>query len=302
VGEGVQTRYPCRGIKTTVCWESKPPLALGDQKGRRPFGQGLGTAGPHVYPYSPPLWGGVGGGGGGGGANKIPLPGDQNDRLVAITQVAGGYECGNVRAAGTRWVEPRTYVINGINNSNGKNPPKAIQDFAKSVNTELGREEVKLVPGIYNHGLVLDLADVAMEMAHLARGSAEVIEYVRMDLANNPLKSGEKLNLIGYSGGGQVALNVAQNLEGSYKVDHVVTLGSPIMPLVKSNITRTTHIVSEKDDLIHSKLFSIWDQSTRKDKGSQKIEYQKELNIEHSGSNSYLYKPIVMRKVAELIK
>jgi len=116
-------------------------------------------------------------------------------------------------------------------------------------------------------------------------------------LANNPLKSGEKLNLIGYSGGGQVALNVAQNLEGRYKVDHVVTLGSPIMPLDKSNINRTTHIVSERDIFMR-----VWNLTTKHDPSSQKIIYPDASNVTHSGNSSYLSHSNVIKKVAKVVK
>lgn len=55
------------------------------------------------------------------------------------------------------------------------------------------------------------------------------VDWIENDLAENPLAEGEQLNLIGYSGGGQVALNVVEKL--SYKVDNVILIGAPVFEI-----------------------------------------------------------------------
>jgi len=71
-----------------------PPPCLGDSKrGVAPFGRGLGTAGPHVYPYSPPRRGGVGG----GGLIRHPCLGDSKRGLAPFGRGVGNWlKCSGV--------------------------------------------------------------------------------------------------------------------------------------------------------------------------------------------------------------
>jgi len=48
------------------------------------------------------------------------------------------------------------------------------------------------------------------------------------DLKDNPLADGEELNLIGYSGGGEVVVNVAEKLKGTASIDNLVLIGALI--------------------------------------------------------------------------
>ena len=100
----------------------------------------------------------------------------------------------------------RTYVINGISNNSSK-PPQAIVNFAQAINAKLGYLEVKTVMGIYNHGHVQDLVDVGAEMINHNQYSTQVTNFILNDLKNTPMQKGDVLNLIGYSGGGQIAFN-----------------------------------------------------------------------------------------------
>ncbi len=73
------------------------------------------------------------------------------------------------------------------------------------------------------------MLEVIDEMLNIDEYTNSTVEWIEADLANNPLAEGEQLNLIGYSGGGQVALNVAEKL--SYDVDNVILIGAPVFEI-----------------------------------------------------------------------
>ena len=73
------------------------------------------------------------------------------------------------------------------------------------------------------------MLEVINEMLNIYEYTNSTVEWIENDLAENPLAEGEQLNLIGYSGGGQVALNVAEKL--SYKVDNVILIGAPVFEI-----------------------------------------------------------------------
>ena len=57
-------------------------------------------------------------------------------------------------------------------------------------------------------------SQVIIEMVNIDVYSTQLANQIASDLANNPLAKGEQLNLIDYSGGGQVVLNAAEKLNG----------------------------------------------------------------------------------------
>lgn len=69
---------------------------------------------------------------------------------------------------------------------------------------------------------------MAREWLNLDVYSNKLADQVLSDLQNEPVEKGEQLNLVGYSGGGQVVLNAAEKLEGKAKVDNVVLIGAPV--------------------------------------------------------------------------
>ena len=73
------------------------------------------------------------------------------------------------------------------------------------------------------------MLEVINEMLNINEYTNSTVDWIENDLAENPLAEGEQLNLIGYSGGGQVALNVAEKL--SYKVDNVILIGAPVFEI-----------------------------------------------------------------------
>jgi len=134
-----------------------------------------------------------------------------------------GFESANQEVRDLDGLEERTYFINGIANDtfNGMNkdgvhnPTTYAVEFAARVNQELGREEVVPVPGVYTSGGVkVGVFEVVSEMMNKNQYSDQITDYIKEDLQRNPLKPGEEVNLIGYSGGGPLAFNVADKLKG----------------------------------------------------------------------------------------
>ena len=69
------------------------------------------------------------------------------------------------------------------------------------------------------------------------------------DLAKNPLEKGETLNLIGYSGGGQLALNVMEVLAAQGIIaNNVVLIATPIAEIWNTP-TKISMLSSSKDIL-----------------------------------------------------
>ena len=142
----------------------------------------------------------------------------------------------------------RTYIINGINNSNESGPPQYSIDFSNEL-TEKGVEDVRVV-GVYNGtGTISGVAEVIMEMANHGKYSEGVANMILEDLKNDPLTSGEELNLIGYSGGGQIVLNVCELLEGEVTVDNSILIAAPVCEMTLNNTGETTIIYAGFDPL-----------------------------------------------------
>lgn len=69
------------------------------------------------------------------------------------------------------------------------------------------------------------------------------------DLKNEPLLAGEELNLIGYSGGGQIVLNVCELLQGKADVNNTILIGTPVSELSLNNTGKTTMVYAGLDPL-----------------------------------------------------
>lgn len=87
------------------------------------------------------------------------------------------------------------------------------------------------------------------EMVNLGDYADAVAMMILEDLKNDPLAEGEELNLIGYSGGGQIVLNVCEILEGKVTVDNTVLIGAPVSELTLNNTGETTMIYAGLDPL-----------------------------------------------------
>lgn len=142
----------------------------------------------------------------------------------------------------------RTYFINGINNSKEEGSPQYSIDFANKL-TKKGVEDVRTI-GVYNGtGTITGVGQVAMEMVNKGKYAENVANKILEDLENDPLADGEELNLIGYSGGGQIVLNVCELLQGKATVDNSVLIGTPVSELTLNNTGKTTMIYAGFDPL-----------------------------------------------------
>ena len=131
----------------------------------------------------------------------------------------------------------RTYVINGIGNDNDDEVPDNIQEFcdaleAAGVNNVVPIAVYTKQPGLL---LLLGVGQVILEMLNIDIYSDQVYEAIQQDLADHPLEDGEQLNIIGYSGGGQIALNVAEMFGD--QVDNVILIGAPVFEIINGDFT-----------------------------------------------------------------
>ena len=137
-----------------------------------------------------------------------------------------------------KYIDPdgrRTYVVNGINNENKVGSPCTIEKFANMLEA-VGVEDVRTF-GIYNtrgnwYDGFVDIMNVVKEMFNADVYSDALVETIVNDLKENPLQDGEQLNLIGYSGGGQVIANATEKLnKNGVKVSNMVFIGAPIQEI-----------------------------------------------------------------------
>ncbi len=139
----------------------------------------------------------------------------------------------------------RTYFINGINNKSSTGVPKYATDFTKKLKN-LGIKDVRTI-GIYrNVGIVEGVGKVVLEMFNVDVYTNEVTKLITRELKSKALAKGEQLNLIGYSGGGQIAMNVMKKMKG--KITNVVLIGAPIAETWKTT-TKISMIYAGWDPL-----------------------------------------------------
>ena len=126
----------------------------------------------------------------------------------------------------------RTYVINGIGNDEEDDAPEYIKEFCVLLE-ENDVDDAKAIPvytGQSGAGILKGIVQVVLEMCNIDVYTAYAYAYIMADLQEAPLEEGEKLNIIGYSGGGQIALNVAEKIDE--KVDNVILIGTPVMEIL----------------------------------------------------------------------
>ena len=127
----------------------------------------------------------------------------------------------------------RTYFLNGINNDGLNGIPKYANDFKKKLSSVKDFRLIALYKGKAGFkGTVKGVAKVFLEMLNFDVYTSYVIKIIKDDLKKKPLSKGEQLNLIGYSGGGQIAINVMVKMAN--KFTNVVLIGAPVVRSWKS--------------------------------------------------------------------
>lgn len=209
------------------------------------------------------------------------------------------FNSANLEVSRLEGIEARTYFANGINNNkfngmdeNGvRKPADYAIEFSNNVNAVLSRKEVIPVPGIFTSGGTgTGLVEVLNELVNNSQYSDQVSSFIKEDLVNNPLGPGEKVNLIGYSGGGPVMFNVADELDGMQKIDNLITIGSPAFELTRRNINSVTRVNSQIDFL---------SAPGRVDFRANRITYP---DVTHNGKGYYLSDPKVIKDIADIVR
>lgn len=151
----------------------------------------------------------------------------------------------------------RTYFGNGIANSAPFGPPNYAFDIKHAL-IERNIKDIRLVPAFNNDltffGLDIEgISKVAKEMANISVYSNQLADQIRKDIELHPLDKDEQLNIIGYSGFGQVAVNAAEKLKSTIKVSNIILIGSPVLEGNVSNVNKVTSIFGGFDP-----LWSAW--------------------------------------------
>ena len=141
--------------------------------------------------------------------------------------------CGNRPAFAFDSTGHRTYFLNGIMNPYEDDVPNYVKRFQAAMR----KYEVHDVTGIplYKSQTQwsVGMLQIINEMLNIDEYTQSTVDWIENDLDKNPLAEGEQLNIIGYSGGGQIALNVAEKL--SYQVDNVILIGAPVFEIFTSD-------------------------------------------------------------------
>lgn len=137
----------------------------------------------------------------------------------------------------------RTYVLHGIWPDRS-----AFDDFAAALRSADPHTRALPWSGSLFGGVIPSSEAVA----------APLLQQILADLDADPLGAGEKLNLVGFSGGGLISATLAEMLRArGVKVDTVVTMGtpaqSPITTVVPSQ-TRLLNFVGIADPLVSLRL------------------------------------------------
>ena len=129
----------------------------------------------------------------------------------------------------------KTYFINGISNDGTEEKeflPNYAIEFENTYET-LYDDDVICIPVFIGGDTWSGVSEVIQETLGNDVYTKEIVEMINNDLAQNPLRDGEKITLIGYSGGGIIAANVSMQLD---HVDTIVFIGAPLFfPAVKAN-------------------------------------------------------------------
>jgi len=144
----------------------------------------------------------------------------------------------------------RTYFVSGIGNPLDGDPA-----YAHALAEELGgRVGNFIIWTAYkgsrgNKDMINDIMDVAREQLNIDAYSSQLARRILNDLKAKPLEKGDKINLMGYSGGAQIVLNAADKLSGRYKISNAILIGASINELTFSNVDKVSFI-SGKFDMI----------------------------------------------------
>ncbi|MDH7475630.1 MAG: hypothetical protein QHJ74_16745, partial [Anaerolineae bacterium] len=150
-------------------------------------------------------------------------------------------------------VQARMFYLNEIGNIGGNvflpNPdPVDRQGYILyRVGQVVGPENVKHIP-IFKGDVWNTRLEMFGEMFEKRTWSPLVAEEIAQDIQERPLALGERLIIIGSSGGGTVAIESLDLLEekGIY-VDQVILRGSPVQELILRNVGRVDYITSNFD-------------------------------------------------------
>lgn len=143
----------------------------------------------------------------------------------------------------------RTYFLNGIGNEEETEPPDYAGKFEDEL-TALGEDSVIPI-SLYNGqsylaGLICGVFQVALEMLNIDWYTHTVVSKIKEDLKKNPLAEGEKITIVGYSGGGQVALNTMEAMPG--QIDNVILIGAPVVETWA--VDTKVHMIYSTGDLL----------------------------------------------------
>jgi WXG100 family type VII secretion target len=153
---------------------------------------------------------------------------------------------------------PRVYIVNGINCKEPRGTPGAFQLKFKENMVRLGYPEDQIVAlgAIYNTdykfiNYPMGIVQVQQEyvLGENGKYTRQVYEEIMDNLnpIHNPLAPGQKIVLVGHSGGGAVMSNVVSMLEErGHPVEFVATLGSPVVN--QDNINAYSHHLDIRAD------------------------------------------------------
>jgi RHS repeat-associated protein len=142
----------------------------------------------------------------------------------------------------------RTYFVGGIGNPLDSDP-----EYAHALAEELGgRVGNFIIWTAYKNSkgsknIIEDILDVAREQLNINAYSSQLARRILSDLKTKPLEKGDKINLIGYSGGAQIVLNAADKLGGRYKISNAILIGASINELTFSHIDKVSFIGGKLD-------------------------------------------------------
>lgn len=154
----------------------------------------------------------------------------------------------------------RTYLLNGIHNTNSKGPPEYMLELQKRLKSA-GVTNIVPVP-LFNSfvdrlpllGHLYGVGAVGLEWMNVNTWERRAWDTITSNLKNNPLQPGEQFNIIGTSGGGPVGANFIERFRESGinngRIDHFITIGSPIgIDFIGDNVDFIGNIWSGGDPL-----------------------------------------------------
>jgi RHS repeat-associated protein len=137
----------------------------------------------------------------------------------------------------------RTYVVHGVWPERA-----AFEDFAAALRTADPHTQTLSWNGRVFGGVVPTTEPAATQL----------MRQILAELDENPLGTAEKLNLVGFSGGGLVSATLAEMLRArGVKVDTVVTMGTPAQTPLTTAVpaqTRLLNFIGVADPLVSLRL------------------------------------------------